>query len=467
MNPKIAVIDNGVSSAFKQFLTANIYIDEECNVKEDDYCQSSFNHGTNCFLIANKYVKDKSFVSVRILNNDGTGTLKKLPTALEWCCKNDIKIINLSFGSTHFQDKYYIRSVINHYSNKGLIFISANANIGYTTYPALFSNVIGVQNGNVNDITVNMNIHTGVEITAPSEHNICFNECNFKTTASNSYAVPVVTAEVYNILKLNPNYKIHDIKKLLLSDYYKNITSPDWIETAYIVGKRKPTNAKPYFKIAEGDYNEIKNNIDTIILLNHDKKYMYKRKNIISFYHESFNKEYTNFFWCPELKEKQIKDYKENKLGEEIPIIVISLDKKIDEFFFLQQLKSMFYNECFNALTASLNAESVLYDLDYIPEKFLFNANDAEKLFLFLNNEAYYKMADVIIISSNEFIDSINAFSEFIKPQLKINIYKNDSFNVSMVDDEDSSTIEFYKSIDKLAIKNIFKDIKKLLSGED
>ena len=128
----------------------------------------------------------------------------------------------------------------------------------------------------------------------------------------------------------------------------------------------------------------------------------------------------------------------------------------------------MFFNECFNVITTSLNAESVLYDLDYIPEKFLINANDVEKLFLFLNNEAYYKIADAIIISSNEFIDSINVFTKFIKPQLKIDIYKNDSFNVnvSMVDDEDNSIIESYKSIDKLSIENIFKDIKKLLSGE-
>ena len=177
----------------------------------------------------------------------------------------------------------------------------------------------------MNDITVNMNMHTGVEITAQSEHNICFNECNFKTAASNSYAVPVVTAEVYNILKSNPNYKIYDIKKLLLSDYYKNISSPDWIETAYIVGKRKPTNAKPYFKIAEGNYNKIKNNIDTIILLNHDEKYLSERKNIICFYDKSFNKKYTNFFWYPKFKEKQIKNCNENKLGKEIPIIVISI----------------------------------------------------------------------------------------------------------------------------------------------
>lgn len=466
MSYKIAIIDSGISAAFKQYLNTSIYIDEEYTVREEDNYQNSFNHGTNCFLIANKYVKEKSIVSIRILNNDGTGALKKLPIALEWCYTNNVKIINLSFGSTHFHDMTFIRTVINHYSNKGLIFVCASANNGYTTYPAFFSNVIGVRSDTVNDITINMNIHTGVEIAAPSEHNICFNGYNFKTTASNSYAVPVVTSKIHNILNTNSSYKICDIKKILLKEYYKNIAAPDWIETAYIIGKRKPTNAKTYFNIVVGNYNSIKNSIDTIILFKHDEKYLSERKNIISFDDKSFNKVYTNFFWCPKLKERQIESYKDNKLGIEIPLIIISLDKNIDEFYFLQQLKSMFYKEYFNSLAASLNPESVLYDLDYIPEKLLLTSDDAENLFLFLSNETYYKKADVIIISSNEFIDSLNVFSEFIKPQLKIEIYKNDSFNVSLVDDEGNSIIKSYELIDQLSIKDIFIHIKKLLSGE-
>ena len=47
-----------------------------------------------------------------------------LKSAFDWCLMNNISLVNLSFGTTHFKDKGIIRQLVNQYANKGLITVS-------------------------------------------------------------------------------------------------------------------------------------------------------------------------------------------------------------------------------------------------------------------------------------------------------------------------------------------------------
>lgn len=82
--------------------------------------------------------------SVQILDENGQGGINKLRQAFEWCLEEKIDIVNLSLGTTNFRDKEVLQQIVNDYVRKGLIIIAAFSNEYVTTYPAFFSNVIGV-----------------------------------------------------------------------------------------------------------------------------------------------------------------------------------------------------------------------------------------------------------------------------------------------------------------------------------
>lgn len=106
-----------------------------------------------------------------MLDSDGTGLLAKLKPALEWCLLHQIKVVNISFGSTHFKDKEQIGALVNYYSAKGLVMVAATANSGYVSYPSSLSNVIGVAavGDRYNDFAGNSNRYLGIDVLAPVE----------------------------------------------------------------------------------------------------------------------------------------------------------------------------------------------------------------------------------------------------------------------------------------------------------
>ena len=71
-----------------------------------------------CLLIRSNYGKD-------IIN---------LYDALDWCLKNNIFLVNLSFGTTHFKDFSEIQKTVNYFTNKGMLLICATSNDNLTTY---------------------------------------------------------------------------------------------------------------------------------------------------------------------------------------------------------------------------------------------------------------------------------------------------------------------------------------------
>ncbi len=79
------------------------------------------------------------FNSIRILNQNGTGGVEKLEPAFRMVLqKNNIKIVNLSLGTTHFKEKDILKKLINRYTYKGLVFVAAISNIGLFYFPGKF-----------------------------------------------------------------------------------------------------------------------------------------------------------------------------------------------------------------------------------------------------------------------------------------------------------------------------------------
>lgn len=272
-----------------------------------------FNHGTLCAMILEKYCQDSQFISIRILDEKGRGEIKNLYPALEWCYKNQIKLINMSLGSLDYRDCEKLRSLVNEYATKGMIIIAAAANSGFMSYPACFTNVIGVATtGSSLDYSKDY-LQIGIDTVVPSEHIVRMDDEEIKTSPSNSNATPYVSALIANKMMADNKLDIKRIKKYVKEqshiDMVDGVYEPDWIFKAYIVGKERTSRAKYYFETVSGEINEIWNEADTVIaffltdLINLD----IKNKNLIYLGVEDIHiADLKGFYWDRNIRQLQI-----------------------------------------------------------------------------------------------------------------------------------------------------------------
>lgn len=407
-NIKVAIIDNGVSDKLLEvLLDNNMYIDDKnhCIINSDEIKYSGFMHGTICTLILQNEFSICTISSVKILNQDGIGKVEKLKPALEWCYQNHIFLVNLSFGTTHFQDKPIIRSIINHYANRGMIIVAATSNNGLQTYPSFFSNVIGVIAGDrmFKDEHLYMNI--GVDFVAPSEHIIKLGNMYVKLKKSNSYAAPFVTAKIGALEQDLKNFNICSVKDKLLNWNNKIFRPfiPDWIEYAWVSQKTKSSSASYYFEIINKNYVYSIKQIDTIVVNDKEDYYIYKNagKHLVYLGEEHIEHiDKNKYFWSREQRIFQI-CMSEKRIGDiDVPIILFKMDEKQDTILWLSKLKECFKKDGYNAYTVSQLVESVLYDLEYIPKEL---CNSIEKLRDFLYWQIYYGQVDIVIWGINKY----------------------------------------------------------------
>lgn len=235
MGIRIAVLDTGVTEEYRKYLKDAMVVDGIYGVRRQGrISEDGFFHGTYCAAIIRKYFGEAELSSIQILDEKGRGTVEKLAPAFEWCLKQGISIVNVSFGTTNFRDREYLLRLVDYYTARGLVVIAASANTGFTTYPASFSSVIGVErrekapgteqqgirkwDGDFASCCLRSgNLHTGVEILAPSVHEVKIGGRRIFTTQSNSYAAPFVTAWAGTLLKKYPGIQTEQLVRKMCS----------------------------------------------------------------------------------------------------------------------------------------------------------------------------------------------------------------------------------------------------------
>ncbi len=400
-----AIIDNGINSGLlMRPVKDNVTVGISNHVEPDDICldEQQFMHGTHCAMIIEKYNPSVVLHSIRILDDNGRGIIDKLQPALEYCCQNNIRLVNLSLGTTHFMDKMVIRRVINHYVNRGMVIVAATANSGFRTYPASFSNIIGVASGTEQGINNKLYWQTGVEFAAPSEHEISIDGYIFTLGKSNSYAAPYITAKVGSILAENEDYNVCQVKSRMFQGKHMYAVYPDWIENAWFPSMCKNSRASYYFTEKKGTYKSCQAQIDTLVLQSRSEYDLYRDsdKHIVYLGEELIEDRADNrHFWCKAQRKIQIENGKKREADIDIPVIVFRMEQNLDDLFWLIQLRECFGKEGYNAYTISHRTESVLYGLEYIPVEAC-NAEKKEILHDFLYWQTYYDQADIILWES-------------------------------------------------------------------
>ena len=401
---RIAIIDNGINRDLicKEKIQAQVVIDENnrCIEDKNEIQITDFQHGTFCALIVEKYNSHCILNSVRILDRNGKGGIEKIEPALEWCYQHNIRVVNLSFGTTNFNECEKLKKLVNKYAYNGMIIVAATANSGFVSYPASFTNVIGVATiGSPLSYSKDY-MQMGIDTVVPSEHMVkMFNE-EIRTSLSNSYAAPYVCALIENRLNID---KALDIKKLKeyareqsRTEMVGGVYEPDWVYRAYVTGRKKTSRADYYFETVSGEFNKIREEVDTVIACSvADLESLdAKNKNVIYLGKEDiYNIDVQGFFWSRETRRQQILNnhYQGNSL--EVPVVVLAIEAAIDSFYILTELKRAFACDGYNAYTIEMEPECVLYGLEYMPEP----VADYEAWKTFIESQVFYKQSDLVI----------------------------------------------------------------------
>lgn len=401
---RIAIIDNGINRDLicKEKIQAQIVVDDnnKCIEDKNQIQITDFQHGTFCALIVEKYNFHCILASVRILDKDGKGGIEKIEPAFEWCYQNNIRVVNLSFGTTNFNECEKLKKLVNKYAYNGMIIVAATANSGFVSYPASFTNVIGVATVGSPLSYSKDYMQMGIDTVVPSEHMVKMFDKGIRTPLSNSYAAPYVCALIANRVNIDKTLGIKELKECAREQSFiemvGGVYEPDWVYKAYVAGKKKASRADYYFETVSGEFNEIWEEVDTVIVfaVADLEKLEVKNKNVIYLGKEDiYNIDVQGFFWSRETRQRQILNnhYQGNVL--EVPVVVLAIEVAIDSFYILTELKRAFAIDGYNAYTIEMEPECVLYGLEYMPEP----VEDYKAWKTFIESQVFYKQSDLVI----------------------------------------------------------------------
>lgn len=137
---KIAVIDSGLEKHNKNINYKNISFGWTAFGDFFDYT----GHGTNITCLIQKLSPDANIIIVKIYDKQLVTSDYNLISAIEWCIKNEIKIINLSTSVICFENYYEIEKSCREAIRQGIIIVASAENFGKACIPAYLSNVVGV-----------------------------------------------------------------------------------------------------------------------------------------------------------------------------------------------------------------------------------------------------------------------------------------------------------------------------------
>lgn len=173
---KIAIIDTGVQlnhpDLASKLLTGYDF------VSGDSFPNDGNGHGTHVAGIAAAITNNQrgiagvaplaSILPVRVLDNNGTGTLSDIANGIIFAANQGAHVINLSLGST--QGAVTLQNAINYAWNKGSVLVAAagNSGVNVPNYPAYYSNVIAVASTDSEDRKSSFsNYGSWVQVAAP------------------------------------------------------------------------------------------------------------------------------------------------------------------------------------------------------------------------------------------------------------------------------------------------------------
>jgi len=200
---QIAVIDTGVDSTHPDL--AGKVINGHDYVDNDNDPMDLNGHGTHVAGVAAAVTNNQQGIAgmapkakiyaVRVLDENGKGTLDKVASGIVEAADHGAKVINLSLGSS--QSAQTLKDAIDYAWNKGAVVVAAAGNDGTSapTYPAYYNQVLAVAATDSSDHKAEFsNYGKWVDVAAPGvDITSTYVGGGYKMMSGTSMAVPQVS----------------------------------------------------------------------------------------------------------------------------------------------------------------------------------------------------------------------------------------------------------------------------------
>jgi hypothetical protein len=391
----VCVIDDGICGN-EINIYKNVQIRNGKAVDSLNVCKNN-SHGTGCAKVIVKHAEKEILISsVSILNRQCKGNIQSLCTAFEWCIENDVDIINLSLGSVFFKDKELLLSAVNHCAENGIVIVGATSNEGYVTYPASFTNVLGVRSFEEKGMKgcatrYDTNLGFGLFETQGSEK-VYIDGMEKTTNWCNSIAAPQITARIINMYEsgIGPM----TIRNMLGNELLKiNCFGIDWVSKAYAQNIHELIPEWCVCKIINKEMESSLDIADTVITQKADniKRWLQAGKNIIYIGDDVIDYASSDsYVWSKYNRIQQIHYNQIAQQGIEVPVIFI---EGVCALKYIYGLKKMFREKDYHAYCISHSIVYELYGITYIPTEI----TDVDEISNFIRNELYYKQGDLLL----------------------------------------------------------------------
>ncbi|WP_176560068.1 S8 family serine peptidase [Brevibacillus dissolubilis] len=147
---KIAVFDTGIAPHTDLSVTEAVYFGENISTTSDDNGHGTHVAGTIAALNNNSGVvgvaPNAELYSVKVLDQNGSGSYSQVIEAIDWAIDQKIDIISMSFGGSTYSQA--LHEAVQAADNQGILLIAAAGNGGQgeetETYPARYPEVLSV-----------------------------------------------------------------------------------------------------------------------------------------------------------------------------------------------------------------------------------------------------------------------------------------------------------------------------------